>query len=177
MTIQRISHQSGIGGGRLPPVPSYGGGGGGEGENVFFDDGQVKVTESLVTIGPPWNKAFPVAQIQGVAYGKNRSTDLAEAIARLIGMVLILAGVLSLAADFFVGFLAGVLTGIGVICNRPKADAPYSVNLEFGDVWATEILSTKSKAWAEAVGTAVMEAMRYRNEGPGLIPGQDHLKN
>ena len=57
---------SGTGGGRIPPAPQYGGGGGGgHGEKVFFDDGQVKVTESLVTIGPPWNKAFAVSQIRG----------------------------------------------------------------------------------------------------------------
>ena len=177
MTIQRISHRSGIGGGRLPPVPSYGGGGGGEGEKVFFDDGQVRVTESVVTIGPPWNKAFAVAQICGVTYGKNRSTELSNAIFKLVGTVLIFAGVLSLAAGFTVGFFAGVLTGIGVIWAREKPDAPYCVTLDFGNAWATEYLSTANERWAEAVAGAVMEAMRYRNEGPGFIPGQDQLRN
>jgi len=177
MTIQRISHRSGIGGGRLPPVPSYGGGGGGEGKKVFFDDGQVKVTESVVTIGPPWNKAFAVAQICGVTHGKNRSTELSNAIFKLVGTVLIFAGVLSLAAGFTVGFFAGVLTGIGVIWAREKPDAPYCVTLDFGNAWATEYLSTANERWAEAVAGAVMEAMRYRNEGPGFIPGQDQLRN
>ena len=72
---------SGIGGGRIPPAPQYdGGGGGGHGGKVFFDDGQVRVTESLVTIGPPWNKAFAVSQIRGVTYGKNRSHELTDAV-------------------------------------------------------------------------------------------------
>lgn len=176
MTIQRVSNRSGgIGGGRLPPVPSYGGGG--DGEKVFFDDGQLKVTESLVTIGPPWNKTFAVSQIRGVTHGKNRSRGLLDAITRLLGMVLIFAGGLSLVAGFTVGFFAGVLTGIGVIWGIAKVDAPYSVNLDFGGVWATEYLSTKNPAWAEAVATAVAEAIRYGEQGPGFIPGQDRLRN
>ncbi len=179
MTTQRVFRRaSGIGGGRLPPVPLSRGGGGGDGERVFFDDGQVKVTESLVTIGAPWNKSFAVAQIHGVTHGLNRSTELAEAISRLIGMILIFGGIISLAAGFFVGFLAGVLTGIGVIWARAKPDAPFCVTLDFGDVWAKEYLSTANEAWAEAVATAVAQAIRYRrDEGSGLIPGQDRLRN
>ncbi|NCZ97098.1 hypothetical protein EBZ02_08120 [bacterium] len=77
---------SGIGGGKIPPAPQYGDGGGGGGEEkVFFDDGQVKVTESLVTIGPPWNKTFAVSQIRGVTYGKNKSTELTDSLMRVIG--------------------------------------------------------------------------------------------
>ena len=60
---QLISRSVGSSGGRaLPPNEQAGhgeGGGSGE-EKVFFDDGQVRVTESLVTIGYPWNKAFAV---------------------------------------------------------------------------------------------------------------------
>jgi len=52
----------------------------GGGEKVFFDDGQVRVTESLVTIGHPWNKAFAVQEITSVTYGKNRSNDLGASI-------------------------------------------------------------------------------------------------
>ena len=177
MTIQRVSNRSGSGGGRLPPVPSHDGGGGGEGEKVFFDDGQVKVTESLVTIGPPWNKVFAVSRIQGVTYGKNRSAELSNAMNRLVGLVLICGGVLSLVAGFFVGFLAGVLTGIGVIWARNQPDAPFCVTLNFGNVWATEYLSTANEAWAEAVAGAVVEAMRYQNEGRDFIPGQEDLRN
>ena len=177
MTIRHVtSREGGLGGGRLPPMPSYGGGGG-EGGRVFFDDGQVKVTESLVTIGPPWNKVFAVSQIRGVSHGKNRSTDLSNSILKLVGMVLIFAGILSLAAGFTVGFVAGVLTGIGVIWGREKPDAPFCVTLDFGDVWATEHLSTKSQAWARAVAEAVTEAMRYRNESSGFIPGPGETRN
>ena len=179
MTIQRVSNRSGIGGGRLPPVSSRGGGGGGEGEKVFFDDGQVKVTDSLVTIGPPWNKAFAVAQICGVTHGKNRSTELSNSILKLVGLVLIFAGVLSLAAGFTVGFLAGMLTGIGVIWGREKPDAPYCVTLDFGSTWAAEYLSTANERWAEAVANAIQEAMRQGRDpgGEGFIPGQDRLRN
>ena len=177
MTIQRVSSRAGgVGGGRLPPVPSYGGGGDGQ-ERVFFDDGQVRVTDSLVTIGPPWNKAFAVSQICGVEHGKNRSTELTNSILKLVGMILIFAGILSLAAGFTVGFVAGVLTGIGVIWNREKPDAAYCVTLDFGDVWAKEYLSTRSEAWAEAVAGAVAEAMRYRHEGPDFIPGPGKTRN
>ena len=176
MTIQRVSNRAGgIGGGWRPPVPSHGGGGGGE--RVFFDDGQVKVTESLVTIGPPWNKAFAVSQIRGVTYGKNRSTELSNSILKLVGIVLILAGILSLAAGFTVGFVAGVFTGIGVLWGRSKPDAPFCVTLDFGDVWAREYLSTGNEAWAEAVARAVTEAMRFCNEGPNFFPGNDQLRN
>ena len=165
---------SGIGGGKIPTAPQYGGG-----EKVFFDDGQVKVTESLVTIGPPWKKAFAVSQIRGVTYGKNKSTELTDSLMRLIGMILISAGVLSLAAGFTAGFFAGVFTGIGVLWGRAKPDAPYCVTLDFGDVLSTEYLSTKSEPWAEAVANAIQEAMRQGREsgGDGFIPGQDRLRN
>lgn len=180
MTIQRISNRSGgIGSGRLPPVPSYGGGGGGEGGKVFFDDGLVRVTESLVTIGPPWNKTFAVSQICGVTHGKNPSTELSNSIFKLVGLILIFAGVLSLAAGFTVGFFAGVLTGIGVIWAREKPDAPYCVTLDFGNAWATEYLSTANERWAEALANAIQEAMRLGRDpgGEGFIPGQDRLRN
>ena len=171
---------SGIGGGRIPPIPEEGGGGGGgEGEKVFFDDGQVKVTESLVTIGPPWNKAFAVSQIRGVTCGKNRSHELTNAVLQLIGMVMILGGVLALAAGFLAGFFAGVFTGIGVLWGKSKPDAPYSVNLDFGGTWATEILSTKSRGWAEALANSIQEAMRHGDEpsGEGFIPGPGATRN
>ena len=178
MTIQRISNRSGgIGGGRLPPVPSYGGGDGGEGERVFFDDGQVKVTESLVTIGPPWNQAFSVSQIRGVGHGRNRSTDLPNSILKLVGTILIFAGVLSMAAGFTVGFFAGVFTGIGVLWGRTEPDAPFCVTLDFGDVWAKEYLSTKNEAWAEALAAAVVAAISFRGEEPGFIPGPGTTRN
>jgi len=179
MTIQGVSRRAGGIGGRLPPVPSCGGGGGGGEEKVFFDDGQVKVTESLVTIGPPWNKAFAVSQIRGVTYGKNKSTELTDSLMRLIGIILIFAGVVCLAGGFFVGCVAGVLTGIGILWGKSKPDAPYSVNLDFGGVLATEYLSTKNEAWAEAVAKAIQEAMRQSRDsgGENFIPGQERLRN
>lgn len=177
MTIQRISRRSGIGGGPLPPVPAFGGGGGGGEERVFFDDGQVKVTESLVSIGPPWHKTFTVSQICGVTYRKNRSTQLSNSLLKLIGMVLISAGVVSLAGGFTMGFFAGVLTGVGVLWGRKQPDAPYCVTLDFGDIWAKEYLSTANEAWAETLAMAVAEAMRYRKEGPGFIPGPGETRN
>ena len=126
-----MSRSLGNSGGRTPPSQKLGGGGGDEGEKVFFDDGQVKVTESLVTIGPPWNKAFAVSQIRGVTYGKNCSHELTNSFLGLIGMVLILAGILSLAAGFTAGFFAGVFTGIGVLWGKSQPDAPFSVSLDF----------------------------------------------
>ena len=178
MTIQRVSSRAGgVGGGRVPPALGYGGDGGGE--KVFFDDGQVKVTDSLVTIGPPWNKAFAVSQIRGVTYGKNKSTELTDSLMRLIGMILIFAGVLSLSAGFTAGFFAGVFTGIGVLWGRAKPDAPYCVNLDFGGVLSTEYLSTKNEAWAEAVANAIQEAMRQSRDpgGEGFIPGPGETRN
>ena len=179
MTIHRVSSRAdGIGGGRVPPPLGCGGDGRG-GEKVFFDDGQVKVTESLVTIGPPWNKAFAVSQIRAVTYGKNRSQELTNAVLRLVGMVLILAGILSLAAGFTVGFVAGVLTGIGVLWGKVEEDAPFSVNLDFGGAWATEIFSTRSRSWASGLASAIQEAMRQSRDvdGEGFIPGPGATRN
>jgi len=174
-----ISRSFGNSGGRTLPPQELGGGGGDEGEKVFFDDGQVRVTESLVTIGHPWNKAFAVSQIRGVTYGKNCSHELTNAFLGLIGMVLILAGVLSLAAGFTAGFFAGVFTGIGVLWGKSKPDAPFSVSLDFGGTWATEVLSTKNMAWAEALAGAIRKAMRQGRDigGEEFIPGQDRLRN
>ena len=174
-----MSRSLGNSGGRTPPSQKLGGGGGDEGEKVFFDDGQVKVTESLVTIGPPWNKAFAVSQIRGVTYGKNCSHELTNSFLGLIGMVLILAGILSLAAGFTAGFFAGVFTGIGVLWGKSQPDAPFSVSLDFGGTWATEVLSTRNRAWAEALAGAIQEAMRQGRDidGEGFIPGPGATRN
>jgi len=81
-----ISRSVGSSGGRiLPPNEQGGNEGGGGGGKVFFDDGQVRVTESLVTIGHPWNKAFAVREITSVTYGENKSNDLGASILRSVG--------------------------------------------------------------------------------------------
>lgn len=180
MTIHGVSSRpGGIGDGRFPPMFPGGGGGGGEGETVFFDDGQVKVTASLVTIGPPWNKVFAISEIRAVGHGVNRSTQLAEAVSRLAGLVLIFTGVISLVAGFWVGFVAGVLTGVGAIWFRVRPDAPFCVTLDFGDGGAKEYLSTGNEAWAEGVAAAVAAAMRVRRQTPGtgFFPDPQDLKN
>jgi hypothetical protein len=173
------SRSAGASGGIRPPAKQQGGDDGPGREKVFFDDGQVRVTESLVTIAHPWNKAFAVSQIRGVTYGKNRSHELTNSFLGLIGMVLILAGVLSLAAGFTAGFFAGVFTGIGVLWGKSQPDAPFSVSLDFGRTWATEVLSTRNMAWAEALAGAIREAMRQGRDigGEEFIPGQDRLRN
>jgi len=95
----------GLGGGRVPNSGDGGGRGGG-GEKVFFDDGQVRVTESLVTIGHPWNKAFAVREITSVTYGKNKSNDQSTSVLRSVVW-------LALSLGLLVG-LAGVLAGAGL---------------------------------------------------------------
>ena len=72
-----ISHSVCSAGGRILPPNEQGGdeGSGGSGEEkVFFGDGQVKVTESLVTIGHPRNKAFAVREISSVMCKKTCPT-------------------------------------------------------------------------------------------------------
>ena len=93
-----ISRSVGSSGGRILPPNEQGGdeGGGGSegGEMVFFDDGQVRVTESLVTIGHPWNKAFAVREITSVTYGKNKSNDLGASLLRAVGWLALGFGLL-----------------------------------------------------------------------------------
>ena len=100
----------GLGGGRVPN-PGDGGGRGGGGEKVFFDDGQVRVTESLVTIGPPWNKAFAVREITSVTYGKNKSDDLGASILRSVGWLGLGLGLLVSLAGFWPGLVFGLFMG------------------------------------------------------------------
>jgi len=168
-----ISRSVGSSGGRiLPPNEQGGDEGGGGGEKVFFDDGQVRVTESLVTIGHPWNKAFAVREITSVTYGKNRSNDLGASILRTVGWLALGFGLLMGLAGFWPGMVFGLFMGVGLLFGGHKKDAAYSVTLSTGGFWETEYLSSKSLAWCEAVAAAVQQAIAYKPEPPSNDGGQ-----
>jgi hypothetical protein len=170
---QLISRSVGNSGGRiLPPNEQGGDEGGGGGEKVFFDDGQVRVTESLVTIGHPWNKAFAVREISSVTYGKNRSNDLGASILRSVGWLALGFGLLMGLAGFWSGMVFGLFMGLGLLFGSHKKDVPYSVTLSTGGFWETEYLSSKSLAWCEAVASAVQQAIAYKPEPPSNDGGQ-----
>jgi len=166
-----ISRSIGNSGGRTPPPMEQGGDDGG-GEKVFFDDGQVRVTESLVTIGVPWNKAFAVREITSVTYGKNRSNDLGTSILRSVGWFALGFGILLGLAGVWSGMVFGLFMGLGLLFGSHKKDAPYSVTLSTGGFWETEYLSSKSLAWCEAVALAVHQAIAYKPEPPSNDGGQ-----
>jgi len=170
-----ISRSVGNSGGRILPPNEQGGDGGGdgsEGEKVFFDDGQVKVTESLVTIGHPWNKAFAVREITSVTYGKNRSNDLGASLLRTVGWLALGFGILMGLAGFWPVMVFGLFMGVGLLFGGHKKDAPYSVTLSTGGFWETEYLSSKSLVWCEAVASAVQQAIAYKPEPPSNDGGQ-----
>jgi len=158
----------------LPPKEQGGDGGdgGSGGEMTFFDDGQVKVTESLVTIGHPWNKAFAVREITSVTYGKNRSNDLGSSILRSIGWLALGFGILMGLAGFWSGMVFGLFVGLGLLFGIRMKDAPYSVTLSTGGFWETEYLRSKSFEWCEAVASAVQQAIAYKSEPPSSDGGQ-----
>ena len=168
---------------RTKLVSRSGGDLGGVGDKVFFDDGQVRVTESLVTIGHPWNKAFAVREITSVTYGKNRSNDLGASILRTVGWLALGLGLLVGLAGFWPGLVFGLFMGAGLLLGGRKKDAPFSVTLSTGGFWETEYLSSKSLEWCEAVASAVQQAMSHRaeppaNDGGQFIPGpQRRLRN
>jgi len=179
-----ISRSVGNSGGRiLPPNEQGGDEGGGGGEKVFFDDGQVRVTESLVTIGHPWNKAFAVREISSVTYGKNRSNDLGASLLRTVGWLALGFGLLVGVAGFWPGGVFGLFMGLGLLLGSYKKDAPYSVTLSTGGFWETEYLSSKSLGWCEAVALAVHQAIACKpepssNDGGQFIPApQSRLRN
>ena len=170
--IKRFSRSGGgLGGGRVPQTGEDGGGGG-DGEKIFFDDGQVRVTESLVTIGAPWNKAFAVREITSVTYGKNRSNDLGASLLRSVGWLALGFGLLVGLAGFWPGMVFGLFMGLGLLFGSHKKDAPYSVTLSTGGFWETEYLSSKSLEWGEAVASAVQQAIAYKPEPPSSDGGQ-----
>ena len=164
----------GLGGGRVPEVGDGGGegGDGSGGEKVFFDDGQVRVTESLVTIGHPWNKAFAVREITSVTYGKNRSSDLGGALLRTAGWLALGFGLLMGLGGFIPGLVFGLFVGVGLLFGSRLKNAAYSVTLSTGGFWQTEYLSSKSLAWCEAVALAVQQAIAYKPEPPSNDGGQ-----
>ena len=170
-----ISRSVGNLGGRILPPNEQGGDGGGdgsEGEKVFFDDGQVRVTESLVTIGHPWNKAFAVREISSVTYGKNNSNDLGASILRSVGWLALGFGLLVGVAGFWPGMVFGLCVGVSLLIGSRSKDAPYSVTLSTGGFWETEYLSSKSFQWCEAVASAVQQAIAYKPEPPSNDGGQ-----
>jgi hypothetical protein len=144
----------------------------GGGEKVFFDDGQVRVTESLVTIGHPWNKAFAVREITSVTYGKNRSNDLGASIFQSVGWLALGFGLLVGVAGFWPGMVFGLFMGLGLLFGSHKKDAPYSVALSTGVFLETEYLSSKSLEWCEAVAFAVQQAIAHKPEPPSNDGGQ-----
>ena len=166
----------------LPPK-GYGDGEGSRGERIFFDDGQVKVTESLVTIGHPWNKAFAVREITSVTYGKNQSTDLGLSILGSVGKLALLLGLLLGLSGVWSGMAFGVCVGASLLIGSRKKDALYCVSLCSGGFWETEYLSSKSLQWCEALALAVHEAIAYKpelpsNDGRQFIPTpQSRLRN
>jgi len=168
-----ISRSVGSSGGRiLPPNEQGGDEGGGGGEKVFFDDGQVRVTESLVTIGHPWNKAFAVREISSVTYGKNKSNDLGASILRTVGWLALGFGLLMGLAGFWSGLVFGLFVAAGLLFGSRVKNVPYSVTLSTGGFWETEYLSSKSLEWCEAVASAVQQAIAYKPEPPSSDGGQ-----
>jgi hypothetical protein len=161
----------GLGGGRVPDSGNGGGGGSG-GEKVFFDDGQVRVTESLVTIGHPWNKAFAVREITSVTYGKNKSNDLGASILRSVGWLALGFGILMGLGGFWPGMVFGLFVAVGLLFGSRIKDSPYSVTLSTGGFWETEYLSSKSHEWCEAVASAVQQAIAHKPEPPSNDGGQ-----
>ena len=168
---------------RTKLVSRSGGDLGGVGDKVFFDDGQVRVTESLVTIGHPWNKALAVREISSVTYGKNRSNDLGASILRSVGWLAWGFGLLVGLAGFWPGMVFGLFMGVSLLIGSRKKEAPYSVTLSTGGFWETEYLSSKSLEWCEAVASAVQQAIAYKpgppsNDEGKFIPGpQRRLRN
>ena len=150
----------------------FGGDEGSGGEKVFFDDGQVRVTESLVTIGHPWNKAFAMREITSVTYGKNRSNDLEASLLRTVGWLALGFGILMGLAGFWSGMVFGLFVGLGLLFGIRMKDASYSVTLSTGGFWETEYLSSKSFEWCEAVASAVQQAIAYKPEPPSNVGGQ-----
>ena len=153
-------------------IRSGGDEGGGGGEKIFFDDGQVRVTESLVTIGHPWNKAFAVREISSVTYGENRSNDLGASILRTVGWLALGFGLLMGLAGLWSGMVFGLFVGLGLLFGSRVKDAPYSVTLSTGGFWQTEYLSSKSLKWCEAVALAVQQAIAHKPEPPSNDGGQ-----
>jgi len=181
---QLINRSVGGSGGRtLPPKELGGDEGCGGGEKVFFDDGQVRVTESLVTIGHPWNKAFAVREITSVTYGKNRSNDLGGSLLRTVGWLALGFGLLMGLGGFIPGLVFGLFVGVGLLFGSRLKNAAYSVTLSTGGFWQTEYLSSKSLEWCEAVALAVQQAIAYKpkplsNDGGQFIPApQSRLRN
>jgi hypothetical protein len=172
----------GLGGGRVSD-PGDGGGDGSGGEKLFFDDGQVRVTESLVTIGHPWNKAFAVREITSVTYGKSRSNDLGASLLRTVGWLALGFGLLMGLGGFIPGLVFGLFVGGGLLFGSRLKNADYSVTLSTGGFWETEYLSSKSLKWCEAVALAVHQALAYKpepssNDGGQFIPApQSRLRN
>jgi hypothetical protein len=164
-----------------------GGGGGGDGENgpkIFFDDGQVRVTENLVTIGPPWNKAFAVSEIRSVRCGENEGNKLQKSLLQSLGWLFLGGGALLGAAGIWVGTVFCGITGLSLLLSKPDKDGPYGVTISMGGFWESEYLSTANLEWAGAVAQAIQEAMSYsrppRSGGEGgefIYLDQDRLRN
>ena len=174
-------------GGFEPPRLEYGGGDGGSGDNgpkVFFDDGQVRVTEHLVTIGPPWNKAFAVSEIRSVRCGENEGNKLQKSFLQGIGWLFLGGGALMGVWGLWIGTVFCGITGLSLIFTQPAKDGPYGVTISMGGFWESEYLSTANLEWAGAVAQAIQEAMNYsrqpRSGGQGgefIYLNQEKLRN
>ncbi|NCY21841.1 hypothetical protein EBX31_07785, partial [bacterium] len=148
------------------------------------DDGQVRVTENLVTIGPPWNKAFAVSEIRSVRCGDNEGNKLQKSLLQSLGWLFLGGAALLGATGIWVGTVFCGITGLSLLLTRPEKDGPYGVTISMGGFWESEHLSTANLEWAGAVAQAIQEAMNYsrspRSGGQGgefIYLDQDRLRN
>jgi hypothetical protein len=185
---KKVPDTGGPGGFEPPRIDLGGGGGGGgggeDGPKVFFDDGQVRVTENLVTIGPPWNKAFAVSEIRSVRCGENEANKLQKSLLQSLGWLFLGGGALLGAVGIWVGMVFCGITGLSLLLSKPEKDGPYGVTISMGGFWESEYLGTANLEWADAVAQAIQEAINYsrspRSGGSGgefIYLDQDRLRN
>lgn len=152
----RILRRRGAGHG-FPPPGENGGNGGNDDPSgkTFFDDGTVKVTDKLLSIGDPWNKAFAIRAIESVhllhnsVHSRRPNKQVAKAL-------LCIASFFAL-SGLWAGFALCVGAGVYMLATTEKPDLPFSVVLNFGP--EVEHLLTSDKVWAKKLKEALLRAM------------------
>ena len=128
-----------------------------DGENVFFDDGRIRVTPALIRIGE--GKRIVVSQIKEFQWGHLKENRLGWLICKLI-LVLLIAGALIFGLlemwIYFTFCMIGVLESIWWMWKWP-----YSVSIRTSGLFG-EYLEFSDQNALHACGKAIEAAIKAR---------------
>lgn len=130
-------------------------------QDVYFWDGEVFVSSSVVSIGDPATTTISVPSLQGVDF-RSRQSSISIGGMLLSGCVAFF-GVLML--QISVAFAVAMFACSVAILWKFFNVGGYDVTLRLGGVLNDQIFTSRKRSWAEKFAAAVGQAIASRSRG------------